>query len=535
MSAQDGFDIQDPDSWAEWPLHETTQSMTFAESMARSITNSTFSLTAPNDLPISTESLSQSVQQDPELLQVDAWKVAIIAGNVELLGRLKVETKRLPGGIDEIYPFHLAASFLDGGKTCCSVINALSCYFGHDYLFFHDRDHLGHTVLDNFMIAILRSHTSVSPEHVSAQFNPPHRFPGEEKDICGRWDADSPVVRALFRHGYARIPTHWKHAFCHTAVQAICHSVITIWGSPASPPIDALSGLFVRRCNNCGLELKLGPLHTLVIVAFYLAHRGMPGETIFGALAILVCLLSLGAHASLKIVMSVEDILGRAEPGRCCHQLMDAYDLMLAVPHELVAQWSTDCQTGWMCILQVLLLARHDGDSEPEEGANSGFESDGDESERDSNADSEEDSQNAPHAHHCGLGMGSVSAHTEWLELPCGNPKLGLLWATIQVELLTYRRIGTADSWLSSRFSMGALKTWLEGMSSEFHIPLVEMGMMRRRSRCGWFYCDEFVCPVAEEVCKEHFMNMDVYDRATFLERPELIDQWLEVIPPDKE
>ncbi|KAH6613493.1 hypothetical protein F5144DRAFT_616419 [Chaetomium tenue] len=525
----------DPHSWVAWPLDEEALSMSFAESMGRSITNSTFSLTAPNDLPISTESLSQAVQQNPELLRADAWKVAIMAGNVDLLLRLHRETKRLPDGIDEIYPFHLAASFLDGGNTCCDMIITLSSIFESRYLFFHDRDDLGHTVLDSFMITILRSHTSVSPEHVSARFNPPHRFPGEEKDICGRWDADSPVVRTLFRHGYARVPTKWKHAFCHTAAQAICHSVIAIWGSPASPPIDALSGLFVRRCNSCGLELKLGPLHTLVVVAFYLAHLGMPGETMFGALAVLVCLLSLGAHASLRTVISVEDILGRAKPGRCCHKPMDASDLMRAVPHDLIAHWSTDCQTGWMCILQVLLLARHDGDPNLQQDADSGQESDSDEFEGNSNADSEEDSHDAPQNHDCGLEWRGLRAHTEWLKLPCGNPKLGLLWATIQVELLTYRRINTADSWLSSRFSMGALKAWLEGTSSEFHIPLVEGGMMRNHSLCGWFRCRDFVCPVAEEVCKEHFMNMDVYDRATFLERPGLISGWLQVVAPDEE
>ncbi|EAQ86815.1 hypothetical protein CHGG_08068 [Chaetomium globosum CBS 148.51] len=527
VSAQDGFDIQDPRSWVEWPLDEEARSVSFVESMGQSITNSTFSLMAPNNLPISTESLSQSVQQNPELLRVDAWKVAIMAGNVDLLWRLYNKTEGPPGGINEIYPFHLAASFLDGGNKCCGMISSLSSLLGSDYLFFNDRDDLDHTVLDSFMITILRSHTSVGPEHVSARFNPPHRFPGEEKDICGRWDADSPAVRALFRHGYARVPTKWKHAFCHTAAQAICHSVIAIWGSPASPPIDALSGLFVRRCNNCGLELKLGPLHTLVVVTFYLAHLGMPGETMFGALTAMVCLLSLGAHASLETVISVEDILGRAEPGRCCHKLMDAYDLMCAVPHDLVAHWSTDCQTGWMCILQVLLLARQDGDGDLQQDADSGQESDGDEFERSSNADLEDNFHGAPQTRRCWLGSEGLSAHAEWLKLPCGNPKLGLLWATIQVELLTYRRIDTADSWLSTRFSMSALKTWLEGASFGFHIPLVEGRMVRKHSPCGWFHCHDFVCPVAEEVCKEHFMNMDVYDRAPFLERPNLIERWI--------
>ncbi|KAK4141974.1 uncharacterized protein C8A04DRAFT_38633 [Dichotomopilus funicola] len=475
-------DIDAPDNLAH-------PSASFEESMQKSITNNTFSLTPPDSIPISTELISQSLQEDPELLRVDAWKVAIMAGNVDLLYSL-FDKAGIPHKIDEIYPLHLAATFLDGGNTCCSMVAALSAILGYDHLFFNGRDDLGHTVLDKLMITVLRSHTSVRPELASARFNPPHRFPGEEKDVCGRWDADSPAVRALFRHGYARIPTSWKHAFCHTAAQAVCHSVIATMASPASPRIDSLSGLFVRRCTNCGLELKMGPLHALVVVTFYLAHRGMPGETLFGSLAILVCLLSLGASASLKAAMSVGDILGSPEiSGRCCHKPIDAYDLMQEVPHELVAKWSTDCQTGWACIQQVLLLAKDDGDRN---------------SRQDSGGEHESATVNEA--------------------------------ATIQVELLTYRRIHTLDPWTSDNFSMASLKTWLEGDSLEFGTPLVENNMMRNHSPCGWFYDNydnDFLCPVAEDVCKDHFMNMDVYNRATFLNRPGLAQSWLEIVPPD--
>jgi hypothetical protein len=525
VDAQDGFDIQDPRSWREWPSDEHAHpSMSFTGLMYKSINDGTFSLTPPDDVPISTELISQSVERDPELLRVEAWKIAIMAGNVDLLGRLYDEVYRPPDGIDDIYPFHLAASFLDGDHTCCGLITELSGALGPSYLFFHDRDDLGHTGLDALMITVLRSHTTVSPEQVSTRFNPPHRFPGEEKDICGRWDADSPAVRALFRHGYARIPNSWKHAFCHTSVQAVCHSIIAMLGSPASPRIDSLSGLFVRRCNNCGLELQLGPLHTLVVVAFYLAHLGMPGETLFGALAILVCLLSLGADATLRTVMSVQDILGRADPGRCCHKPMDACDLMQEVPNELVAQWSPDCQTGWNCILQVLLLAKVDRDDKAQQRSDG--ESRSDESDCDQDADSDKG--------HCCLEAHDMSVHDEWLELPCQNPKLGLLWATIQVEILTYRRIHNTDSWVSDRFSMAALKTWLEGGSPEFRTPLVERGMMGDHSPCGWFECKDFLCPAAQEVCTEHLMNMDVYDRATFLHQPGWTQIWLEVVRPDE-
>lgn len=529
------FDIEDPRSWTEWPTVERGHpSASFEESMQKSITNSTFSLTPPDSIPISTELISKSVQQDPELLRVDAWKVAIMAGNVDLLSSLCESNHGAPDGIREIYPFHLAATFLDGGNTCCNMVAELSYLLGYDDLFFDGLDDLGHTVLDSLMITVLRSHTSVRPELVSVRFNPPDRFPGEEKDVCGRWDADSPAVRALFRHGYARIPTSWKHAFCHTAAQAVCHSVIATLGSPTSPRIDSLSGLFVRRCNNCRLELKIGPLHALVVVTFYLAHRGMPGETLFGALAILVCLLSLGASASLKVVMSVGDILGSAETGRCCHKLMDAYDLMQEVPRELIAQWSTDCQTGWACILQVLLLAKHDGDGNSRQDGGAEHESESDEeSDQDSDTNWGECSRGHPRSGDCGLGFDGMSAHREWLKLPCRNPKLGLLWATIQVELLTYRRIHTSDPWISGRFLMAALKAWLEGGSSEFRTPLVENNMMQDHSPCGWFYCNDFLCPVAEDVCKDHFMNMDVYNRATFLTRLCLSSAWLEIVPSD--
>jgi len=530
--SQDGVDELDPASWTEWPLQELEDpSKSFTRSMEEAIVSGTFSLTPPDGLPISTELISQSVRQDPEALEVDAWRVAIMAGNVDLVLSMKKPPK-----IDEISPFHLAASFLDGGNSCCSMIAALFSVLGSQYLFFHDRDQLGHTVLDTLMIGILRSHTSIAPEHVSSRFNPPHRFPGEEKDICGRWDADSPAVRALFRHGYARVPARWKHVFCHTAAQAICHSAIAVLGSPASHPIDTLSGLFIRRCTECGLELRMGPLHTLVVVAFYLAHRGMPGETLFGALALLVCLLSLGADASLKVVLSVDAILENAEPGGCRHKPMDASDLMQAVPCGLVGSWSADCQTGWACILQVLRLCKRGGDSnserESDRDSDVDMESEKDQSMGDFDAGREGESDGNSESEDCPLGFYrfDISAHKEWLRLPCGTPKLGLLWATIQVELLTYRRIGLADPWVSSRFLMGALRMWLEGGSSEFCTPLVQEGLMREHTRCGWFtYARDFMIPVAEEVCDRYFMNMDVYDRASFLEGPGLGGLWLEV------
>ncbi|GAB1317650.1 hypothetical protein MFIFM68171_07860 [Madurella fahalii] len=456
-----------------------------------------------------------------------------MAGNHELLHRLSEEDHgRAPEGIGEIYPFHLAAAFLDGGHSCCAIFNELLYSPGSGLIFTNILDNMGHTVLDALMICILRSHTNVSPEHVSRSFDPPNRFPGEEKDICGRWDADSPVLRAHFRSGYARVPTKWKHGFCHTSVQAVCHSIIAVYGSPGSK-INTLSGLFVRRCNNCGRELKLGPLHTLVVVAFYLAHQGMPGETMFGPLAILVCLLSLGADASLSVTMSAEDILGTARQESCHHNPMTACELMEAVPQSLVGRWSSECQTGWFCILQVLRM--HQGNREAE--VQRAF---GDPLPRESLSDTDSD-VSLEERHNTLTGIRecaledelfdklNIQMHGEWLEWPRGTPKLSLLWATIQVEFLTYRRIQAGDPWISDKFSMTALRNWLEGRSLTFSTPLVDDNLMRQHSPCcGWFLgCHEFASPTAENVCTQHFMNMDIYSRATFLKNTEFLDAWL--------
>jgi len=114
------------------------------------------------------------------------------------------------------------------------------------------------------------------------------------------------------------------------------------------------------------------------------------------------------------------------------------------------------------------------------------------------------------------------------LDLPSGTPKSSLLWATIQTELLTYRRVGPNDPWISQFFSMDALRSWLTGDKEVFATPLVEEGLMSwtlESSCCGWFVPigKECFVPLASEACIRHFMNMDVYERTKFLLRPEVM------------
>ena len=469
-SEPEEFDIENPSSWAPW--HEKDlSSNSLPETMQESLQDSTFTAATVDELPISVGLISKSVQDDPTALLVDSWRFAIMSGNLELLETLsRKQEGYIPAEVLQIYPFHLAASYLDGGNDCCMVFRTLlDCCTGSRLRRCNVND-TGQTILDSLLMSVLRSHTSVSPDHVSLGSSPLNRYPGEEKDICGRWDADSPEVRELFRYGYARIPTAWKHPFCHTATQATCHAIINCLGSSVGPDINTPSGLFVRRCLSCGLELKPGPLHTLVILTFYLAQNGMAGETLFGALTILVCLLRLGVSVSATANISVEEILGTTDSGRCLHTPLTPHDLMSAVPDSLVERWTEDCRVGWDCMHQTLRLGEKDEEWD-------------------------EDSEDP----WCELN--DEGAHGEWLNLSCGDPKLGILWATIQVEFLTYRRIEEGAPWISKNFSMPSLRVWLADETEEFRTLLVERRMMKDHTHCGWFFNGIFICPTAAEVC----------------------------------
>ncbi|KAF5975150.1 hypothetical protein FCOIX_7877 [Fusarium coicis] len=504
----------------------------FVDSLHQSMVSDDFTATPKTDLPLAHDLITRSLEENPAALKLDAWKLAIMAGNIELLSQLSKWGREVPKGIEALYPFHLAATFLNGGKQCCLVITRLGQILPPDFAFFNNIDDHGHTILDALVLAVLRSHTSIEPGDESYRLNPPNRFPGEENDICGRWDAETPSVRELFRQGYARIPTRWKHPFCHTAAQAVCHSIVAIFASPASPNINTQSGLFVRRCTECGLELKLGPLHTIVVAAFYLSQSGMPGETLFGALAIMVCLIVLGVDVSIKANISVEEILKSSDAGQCRHTQISPLDLMKAVPENVIETWSESCRVGWGCLTGVLALAVSQPDKEQSGRCHRSSSPWRDEWPGTPTSSFSESSDDASH-----WNTFQGRYHNDWLELPCNGPRIGLLWASIQTELLTYRRVRDGDSWISENFCMKALKTWLEDDDIELSMPLVQNQMFKEHTRCGWFgEAEEFLCPIAEEVCTEHFMNMDIYSRTSYLEQPDLLGTFESLEPvEDKE
>jgi hypothetical protein len=185
-----------------------------------------------------------------------------------------------------MHSYHLAATYLDGSVTCCQVLDLIGIYHDHK-LRPNVLGPTGHTVLDHLMIEILRNHSKTLPETVDESLRGANRFEGRDFDVCGRWDADSDCYQALLQKGSGTIPSSWKHKFCHTSAQAVCHAMISLKFN-YFPCLS--SGLFVKRCFACGLKLKLPPMHAIVVTTFHLAQSGFKDENLFGMICCILCL-----------------------------------------------------------------------------------------------------------------------------------------------------------------------------------------------------------------------------------------------------
>ncbi|KAG9228623.1 hypothetical protein BJ875DRAFT_526067, partial [Amylocarpus encephaloides] len=414
-----------------------------------------------------------------------------------------------------LYPCHLATTYLDGSKTCCNILDAsvnnLECWLS---LY---TNNYGHTVLDNLFITILKGHTSCTPVTVDDAFQKLRRFPGEEVDICGRWDADSECVRELFANGNASIPFEWKHMFCHTSIQAVVHCIGRIFGPVDALDVNTPSGLFMKRCQCCEVPLKFFPLHSLVLIAFHLARSGCEGENLFGILACLVCLLANGANPLFKATDSLKALMGTERADECSHEDIDPLELAERVPKTLMTFWTEEAKLGWQVFCATLSLARDERNDEP-------FEHSDDEMEIDLSSDAQDvdDETELEEDEPC---ENYKPAHDNFY---CQSRTIGTLWAAIQTELLSYRRLNEGDEWLSKNFNMLSL---LDGLRNggAISIPLVENDMISPYCQCGRFLnVDDEACACVAEACAYYFCNMEDWERSAYITLPEDGCEWYE-------
>ena len=158
-----------PDDETIWPSWSEDQiSGIYAEKLVNGLQTSSFSSVEKENLPIDITQVVKSTRRDPEGMLYESIAFSIMGGNEVLLkGLLRYRPKLVASGL---FPFHLAASYLDGPRSCDRIMSCLFLFLiGSNYRKLYIND-IGHTVIDQLMITILKCHTSCSPGIVDEAF-----------------------------------------------------------------------------------------------------------------------------------------------------------------------------------------------------------------------------------------------------------------------------------------------------------------------------------------------------------------------------
>lgn len=516
-----GQDIEDESTWKDWDRLDDRDLTT---TITRGLQANSFTNYDADDLPLDVDCITEAVTRSPTDATAEAIGFAIITRNFDVLMDLMQFPTFNRQALRAISPFHLAAKFLDGSKACCGLMNVLvQCLDDESSIGVNYTDDFGMTVLDTLFTSILRSHTSIAPLALGDNFVASGSvFEGGDVDICGRWDADSPCIRHLYARGKAAIPHEWKHMFCHTSVQAVCHCISAIFMGPWAPRINTVSGLFQRRCRSCSSVLKVGTLHAFVLMCFHLANSGRPGETLFGMLACLVSLLTFGADPTSSAEVSVPAVLGLEETEECQHRRLNAAELAAAVPDAFVSSWTSEVQLGWEAVKETLnhRVARTQVSTRDARDGPSDFSSPPNDVAYENEYYVESDDESEESGAYCSDEFHGQGVNLDEALALCGDIRLGMVWAAIQVELLTYRRLRVEDPWLSGTLDVRDVVEGLRAKDDSIVRRLVEDrgDAIRSFSQCGVFSAAAHPgCVRREEACAFYFANLDDWKRTTFI------------------
>ena len=524
-SSPEDVNLHDEASWPEWSL--SGPSITLTEKLCDNLQSNDFSNIERGKLPVTVDLIATAARRSPDELAIEAVGFTIMGRNVKLLEE-HLYKKTIDLDTSGLYPFHLAISYLDGAKTCCEILDTLQKYRPLSLRKLYVND-LGHTILDQLMIAILKGHTSCSPSVVDVHFKRDKRFAGEDVDICGRWDADSDCIRRLLARGIAGIPFEWKHMFCHTSVQTICHCIGTIYGPDWGPNINAPSGLFVRHCLSCGLKMELLPLHTLVLVGLHISQSGCKDENLFGILACLLCMLSNGANPLMKAAISLQALLIDDAGSECNHEELDPAEFAERLLSSWPSMGTDELKIGWQLVCQVLQRSQSEWNADPSRRQSVRKDGDYDDDSDLPNVSDEDamsiDSEASEHPSRDEMSADEEQGGEKHCCVRCqcdrdhffGTSKvLASLWASVQTELLTYRRLQEGDRWISQNFDMNALNESLK-RGDDVDIALVRKEMMKPYCWGGEFPGAYVACPVLEDAAAYYFSNLEEWNRSAFL------------------
>lgn len=224
--------------------------------------------------------------------------------------------------------------------------------------------------------------------------------------------------------------------------------------------------------------------------------------------------------------------MGTDRADECSHRELDPLELAEQVPETLMTWWTEEAKLGWRVFCTVLSFARDerrsrssqirrqqreynetrnraDDFSEYVEYSDDEMDidqpSDGEETDSDIDLDDYEPCKHFKREHSNFYGR---------------SRSIGTLWAAIQTELLSYRRLEEGEGWMSENFNMLSI---LHGLRNGgiIPIPLVENDMMSPYCECGRFLeVDDEACVCVAEACADYFCNMEDWERSTYIILP---------------
>jgi hypothetical protein len=254
------------------------------------------------------------------------------------------------------------------------------------------------------------------------------------------------------------------------------------------------SGLFPRLCPSCGLRMQLPTLHTLVVVSYCLATAGFAEEDLFGAICLLVAMLQVPLNPTIRSHISVTALLGGDSDIACDHPSVSPVELAKRLSETAERSMTTQAKLGWDVFILILEHAEAVWDETDEANYSGPL--------------TAKDRACLKYSE-CGYSCEDTDFYLE------RSSKLGHVFAVIQAEMLTYRRIQEGDSWVSPNFDMKEVMVYLsEG--EELQIPLIKEGMMMDHCVCGRFGDNLFCRKDDTEVF--HFSNLDDWSRTTIID-----------------
>jgi len=107
----------------EWPEHLKNPAV--EKRLQNALNSNSFSNIKSEDLPMALHQLTKTINKSTNQFLQISLSFSIMAGNYILIEELLGKAEVAEVDLSELFPYHLATSYLDGSVQCCRVFGLL--------------------------------------------------------------------------------------------------------------------------------------------------------------------------------------------------------------------------------------------------------------------------------------------------------------------------------------------------------------------------------------------------------------------------